>query len=119
MAGLGEMTSTGVLIAGAGPTGLALALNLARRGVPFRLVDEAAGPGEHSRAMVIQARTLEFYNQFGFADEMVAQGIIADAAHVLEGGDSGSAHEVTKIRFKDLGDGVSPYPFALAYPQDD
>ena len=62
------MASTPVLIVGAGPTGLVLALNLARRGVPFRIVSAANGPGEHSRAMVIQARTLEFYRQFGFAD---------------------------------------------------
>jgi 2-polyprenyl-6-methoxyphenol hydroxylase-like FAD-dependent oxidoreductase len=69
--------------------------------------------------MVVQARTLEFYDQFGFAEEVLAQGVIADAAHVLEGGEQGRPREVTTIRFKDLGDGISPYPFALAYPQDD
>jgi 2-polyprenyl-6-methoxyphenol hydroxylase-like FAD-dependent oxidoreductase len=57
-----------VLIVGAGPTGLNLALSLARRDVPFRLITESEGPGEHSRAMVVQARTLEFYAQYGFAD---------------------------------------------------
>ena len=50
-----------VLIVGAGPTGLNLALSLARRGVRFRIISEADGPGEHSRAMVVQARTLEFF----------------------------------------------------------
>ena len=64
-----------VLIIGAGPTGLNLALSLARRGVPFRLIDEKEGPGEHSRAMVVQARTLEFYRQYGFADEVVEAGV--------------------------------------------
>ena len=111
--------SPSVLIVGAGPTGLNLALSLARRGVPFRHISEADGPGERSRAMVVQARTLEFYSQFGFADEVVAQGVVAESAHVLEGGDNGSPHEVSKIRFEDLGSGISPYPFALAYPQDD
>lgn len=108
-----------VLIVGAGPTGLNLALGLARRGVPFRIVSDADGPGEHSRAMVVQARTLEFYDQFGFADEVVRAGVIADAAHVREGGDRGDAHEVTTFHFRDLGSGISPFPFALAYPQDD
>src|SRR5262249_48527255 len=76
------MVNTRVLIVGAGPTGLTLALSLGRRGVPFRLISEADGPGEHSRAMVVQARTLEFYDQFGFADEVVRQGIPAGMAHL-------------------------------------
>jgi 2-polyprenyl-6-methoxyphenol hydroxylase-like FAD-dependent oxidoreductase len=108
-----------VLIVGAGPTGLNLALSLARRGVPFRIVSEANGPGEHSRALAVQARTLEFYGQFGFADEVIAHGVVADSVHIREGGDDHSGHEVTTVSFKDLGDGISPYPFALAYAQDD
>src|SRR5579859_4045029 len=76
------MTNAPVLIVGSGPTGLNLALSLARRSVPFRLITEAEGPGEHSRAMVVQARTLEFYGQFGFADEVVRQGVKAGAAHL-------------------------------------
>ena len=112
------MTNAPVLIVGSGPTGLNLALSLAR-GVPFRLITEAEGPGAHSRAMVVQARTLEFYGQFGFADEVVRQGVKADAAHLREGGQDGRGREVVSFSFKDLGEGLSPYPFALAYPQDD
>src|SRR5215472_7603440 len=113
------MTNASVLIVGSGPTGLNLALSLARRGVPFRLITEAEGPGAHSRAMVVQARTLEFYGQFGFADEVVRQGVKAGAAHLREGGQDGRGREVVSFSFKDLGEGLSPYPFALAYPQDD
>jgi 2-polyprenyl-6-methoxyphenol hydroxylase-like FAD-dependent oxidoreductase len=108
-----------VLIVGAGPTGLNLALSLARRGVPFRIISGSEGPGEHSRAMVVQARTLEFYDQFGFADEVIRQGVPADKAHLREGGETGRAREVVSVSFRDLGEGLSPYPFALAYPQDD
>ena len=72
------MNSTPVLIA-ARADGLVLALSLARRGVPFRIIDAASGPGQHSRAMAVQARTLEFYRQFGFADEMIKCGVIAAA----------------------------------------
>ncbi len=113
------MASTGVLIAGAGPTGLVLALNLARRGVPFRLIDEGAGPGEHSRAMVVQARTLEFYDQFGFARDMIDEGIVVPEVHLREADRRGSLHEMLKLKFDDLGAGISPFPFALTYPQDD
>ena len=49
-----------VVIVGAGPSGLNLALALVRRNVQCRLISEASGPGEESRAMVVQARTLEF-----------------------------------------------------------
>ena len=57
------MSETPVLIAGAGPTGLVLALWLSRAGVPFRLIDKAPAPGTASRAMAVQARTLEFYRR--------------------------------------------------------
>ena len=113
------MTRVPVLIVGAGPTGLNLGMSLARRGVPFRIISEAEGPGERSRAMVVQARTLEFYDQFGFADEVIQQGIKAGAAHLREGGLDGHSREVISFSFRDLGEGLSPYPFALAYPQDD
>ncbi|MFZ1031624.1 MAG: FAD-dependent monooxygenase [Candidatus Acidiferrales bacterium] len=107
-----------VLIVGAGPSGLNLALALIRRNVQCRLISEAEGPGEESRAMVVQARTLEFYGQYGFAGEVIEQGVVAETAHVREGGSSGS-REVLSISFKEMGTGLSPYPFALAYPQDD
>jgi 2-polyprenyl-6-methoxyphenol hydroxylase-like FAD-dependent oxidoreductase len=50
-----------VLVVGAGPTGLALALVLARMGVPVRIVDRKPGPSRESRALGVQARTLELY----------------------------------------------------------
>jgi 2-polyprenyl-6-methoxyphenol hydroxylase-like FAD-dependent oxidoreductase len=69
--------------------------------------------------MVVQARTLEFYGQYRFADEMIEQGIVAGAAHLRKGGDDGRGRELVSFSFKDLGEGLSLYPFALAYPQDD
>ncbi len=107
-----------ILIAGAGPTGLVLALALAHRRVPFRIITEAAGPGEHSRAMAVHARTLEFYRQFGFADEVVAQGIRTNAIHLREVSEHGVGREVTSVGFADIGGDISPYPFVLTYPQD-
>jgi 2-polyprenyl-6-methoxyphenol hydroxylase-like FAD-dependent oxidoreductase len=87
------MAHAPVLIVSAGPTGLILALSLARRGEPFRLISEDEGPGEHSRAMAVQARTLEFYDQFGFADEVIRQGIPADRAHLRQAGENGPSRD--------------------------
>src|SRR3954470_11837008 len=78
----GAMGGSGVLIVGAGPTGLVLALWLSRAGVPFRLVDRNPGPGRASRAMAVQARTLEFYRQLGVADAAVAAGFRLDHLHL-------------------------------------
>ena len=75
-----------MLIAGAGPTGLMLALHLARRKVPFRIIDKASGPGQQSRAMGVQARTLEFYQQLGFAQEVVDAGIVMERFHLRVSG---------------------------------
>jgi 2-polyprenyl-6-methoxyphenol hydroxylase-like FAD-dependent oxidoreductase len=108
-----------VLICGAGPTGLALALSLARRGIEIRIVDEAPAPGLHSRAMVVHARILELYRQFGIADRMVGEGIRIERIRVREGGGGEAGEEIVAVGLSDLGRGLSPYPFVLCYPQDD
>lgn len=63
-----------VLIAGAGPTGLTLACELARRGVPFRIVEAVAGPQAGSRGKGIQPRTLEVFDDLGVVDRVLAHG---------------------------------------------
>lgn len=57
--------------------------------------------------MVVQARTHEFYGQYGFVLEVVEQGVVAEMAHVREGGESGS-REVLSISFKEMGTGLNP-----------
>jgi 2-polyprenyl-6-methoxyphenol hydroxylase-like FAD-dependent oxidoreductase len=69
------MSDPQVLIVGAGPTGLVMALWLARLNVPFRIIEKNSGPGQTSRAMAVHARTLEFYRQLGIAEEVVDHGI--------------------------------------------
>ncbi len=103
-----------VLIAGAGPTGLVLALWLARLGIRIRIIDKNPYPAAHSRALAVQARTLEFYSQLGFAHELVNAGHRVAAANVWVSG-----RRVAHAPFGDLGGGLSPFPFALIYPQDE
>ncbi|HEX8787629.1 MAG TPA: FAD-dependent monooxygenase [Telluria sp.] len=107
------MDSTEVLIAGAGPTGLTLALWLLRQGVAVRLIDKAAGPGETSRAMAVQARTLELYRQLDLADEVVAAGLRDPALNVWVRG-----RHRARLDLRDAGQQLTPYPFVLIYPQD-
>ena len=63
-----------VLIVGAGPTGLALAAQLAAYGTSFRILDRRLKPAEESRALAIQPRTLEVLRPFGVSSELVAAG---------------------------------------------
>lgn len=108
------MTDTDILIAGAGPTGLMLALRLAHYGVRFRIIDAKSGPGQASRAMVVQARTLEFYQQLGLADKLVQRGIPIDSIHFNENG-----RDLASLSWGDAGKDITPYPFVLSFPQDD
>jgi 2-polyprenyl-6-methoxyphenol hydroxylase-like FAD-dependent oxidoreductase len=66
---------TEVLIVGAGPTGLVLALWLTRLGVKVRIIDKAAESGTTSRALAVHARILEFYDQIDIAREIVDRGL--------------------------------------------
>jgi 2-polyprenyl-6-methoxyphenol hydroxylase-like FAD-dependent oxidoreductase len=106
--------NTDVLIVGAGPTGLVLGLWLTHLGVRVRIVDKTAEPGTTSRALGVQARTLEFYRQIGLADAVVARGRIMSAINLWAAG-----KQVAHAVFGDMGAGISPFPFALIYPQDE
>ncbi|HEV2985716.1 MAG TPA: FAD-dependent monooxygenase [Vicinamibacterales bacterium] len=103
-----------VLIVGAGPTGLVLAVWLTRLGVRVRIVDKTAEPGTTSRAVAVQARTLELYGQIGLADAVVERGRPAGAANLWVAG-----RQVARAVFGDMGAGLSPFPYALIFPQDE
>jgi 2-polyprenyl-6-methoxyphenol hydroxylase-like FAD-dependent oxidoreductase len=68
------MYETKVLIVGAGPTGLTLAVDLARRGIPFRLIEAGQTPFEGSRGKGIQPRTLEIFDSLGVIDPVLGAG---------------------------------------------
>ena len=66
-----ELPPTQALVIGAGPTGLTLASELARHGVAVRIIEQNAGPSIHSKALIVQPRTLEVFYAMGI-DEAVA-----------------------------------------------
>lgn len=103
-----------VLIVGAGPTGLVLALWLARSGVSLRIIEKNSGPGQASRAMAVQARTLEFYQQLGIAEQIVNCGIRMKGLRLRAG-----SREIAGFQFDNIGSDISSFPFALSLPQDD
>jgi 2-polyprenyl-6-methoxyphenol hydroxylase-like FAD-dependent oxidoreductase len=106
--------ATDVLIVGAGPTGLFLALLLTKLGVGVRIIDETAEPGTTSRALAVQARTLEFYRQVDLADDVIQRGLRLGAVNLWRRGEQ-AAH----VELGLLGEGLSPFPFGIIFPQDE
>jgi 2-polyprenyl-6-methoxyphenol hydroxylase-like FAD-dependent oxidoreductase len=103
---------TDVLIVGAGPTGLVLALWLARLGVRVRILDKTAEPATTSRALAVQGRTLEFYSQIGISDAVVKRGVRVDALNFWVTGKN-----IARAAFGGAGARLSPFPYALIFPQ--
>jgi 2-polyprenyl-6-methoxyphenol hydroxylase-like FAD-dependent oxidoreductase len=103
-----------VLIAGAGPTGLVLALWLTKLGVPVRIIDKVAEPGTTSRALAVQARTLEFYQQIGLAQAVVDRGHQVAALNLWV-----KSARAARVPIGNLGVGVTPFPFPTIFPQDE
>ncbi|MBA2494069.1 MAG: FAD-dependent monooxygenase [Acidobacteria bacterium] len=103
---------TNVIIVGAGPTGLALACQFIRFRVDFVIFDKKEAITPHSKAIGVQARTLEIYEQIGLADDLIAQGAIAEKARMIVSGEVRG-----EIEFGELGKDLSPYPFVLIVEQ--
>ena len=77
---------TKVLIIGAGPTGLLLASQLSRFGIDYIIIDQKTTITDKSKALAVQARTMEVYQQMGIAEEAVEQGIIGRAVNFVING---------------------------------
>lgn len=96
---------TEVVIVGAGPTGLMLAVVLARLGVPAVVLDRKSGPTTESRAILLQARSMELYDQLGIAEEAIARSGSLDG--VVPGYGAQSFRRVPLGRFAR---GTTPFP---------
>ena len=106
--------ATEILTVGAGPTGLVLALWLAKLGIKVRIIDKTAEPGTTSRALAVQARTLELYQQLDLADAVIARGHKVPAVNLWVKGEP-----ATRLEFENVGAGLTPYPFLHIFPQDE
>jgi 2-polyprenyl-6-methoxyphenol hydroxylase-like FAD-dependent oxidoreductase len=106
--------NTDVLIVGAGPTGLMLANQLARWGVRALIVDRNPAPSRQTKALGVQARTLEIYAHLGIVEKALELGKRATGANLWAGG-----ARAARIPLGDIGRDLSPYPFLLILGQDD
>jgi 2-polyprenyl-6-methoxyphenol hydroxylase-like FAD-dependent oxidoreductase len=99
-----------VLVAGAGPTGLTLAISLALHGVAVRIVDRLAAPAGVSKALAVWPGSLEAFSALGVVDGFLAAGIHMQHLRIGDG-----ERQLAEI---DVGEGVdSAYPFTLILPQ--
>ncbi len=105
---------TDVLVVGAGPTGLVIALWLTALGVRVRIIDKTAEPGTTSRALAVQVRTLELYDHLGLAGDITERGRRFVAANLWVRGTKAG-----RVAFGDVGMDLSPFPYALIVPQDE
>ena len=105
----GQAGMTEVVVVGAGPTGLTVAVRLAQLGVPHVVVDAASGPASESRAALVHAATLEILDELGAAGELISAGV-----RVNRIGFSDNGHIIARIGLTGV---PSRYPFALGVPQ--
>src|SRR6202166_3826007 len=108
-----QMAQSEVLIVGAGPTGLVLALWLTRLGAKVRIIDKTAEPGTTSRALAVQARTLELYRQLDLTEAVVAAGHPGPAVNLWVKGEAAA-----RLAGETVGSGLTPYRFLHIFPQD-
>lgn len=103
-----------VLVVGAGPTGLMLANQLGRRGIRALLIDRHAGSSLETRALGVQARTLEIYAKLGLIDRALELGKRGSGANIWAEG-----RKMARVPLGEAGQSVTPYPFILILGQDD
>lgn len=100
---------TDVLIVGAGPTGLVLAIELARRGVDFRIIEQRTARSTRSKALAIHARTLELFDLLGLTDAFVRAGYTSPGFTLSAG-----TRQPLRTSLHQLD---SAFPFVLILPQ--
>ncbi len=105
-------TDAQVLIVGAGPSGLMMAAQLLRNGVIPIIIDSKQGPTDQSKALAVQARSLEIYRQMGLIDRILEGGKHAEGISLNEDGKT-----VASLSFNNVGEGQTAFPFVHLYQQ--
>jgi 2-polyprenyl-6-methoxyphenol hydroxylase-like FAD-dependent oxidoreductase len=103
---------TKVLIIGAGPSGLMMAAQLLRYGVQPVIIDSKQGPTNHSKALAVQARSLEIYRQMGIIDRIINGGKQAGGVIFNQEGTP-----IASLSLSNIGEGETPFPFIHLYQQ--
>jgi 2-polyprenyl-6-methoxyphenol hydroxylase-like FAD-dependent oxidoreductase len=106
--------NTQVIIVGAGPTGLSLACQLVRYGIDFVIIEKNSGVTRHSKALGVQARTLEIYEQLGVAKQALKRGQIAGKIRIITNGKVRGGIDLSA-----MGHGLSPYPYLFVLEQSE
>jgi 2-polyprenyl-6-methoxyphenol hydroxylase-like FAD-dependent oxidoreductase len=100
-----------VLVVGAGPVGLTVAVELARYRVPVRIIDKALSRTDKSKALAVWSRSLELLDRSGAAQTFAATGLKASGAVIR------TRHDViAEVSFDLL---PSPFPYVLLIPQSE
>ncbi len=107
-----ETTTTQVIIIGAGPTGLSMAAQLLRHKVDFILLEKNQGITNLSKAIVVQARSLEIFRELGIVDEAMKRGQKTTAMNLYYKGE-----RKVQVDLAGLGKGLSEFEFALSLEQ--
>jgi len=105
---------TQVVIVGAGPAGLSLATQLFRHNIEFILLEKNETTTSLSKAIVVQARTLEIFQELGIAEEAIKRGAITTDMNLYYKG-----KKRVSVNLSGLGAGLSDFPFALSLEQSE
>lgn len=108
-----QPASVDVLIVGAGPTGLTLACELLRRGMSCRIVDKIEAPRTTSRAIGLQARSLEIFASMGIVEPALAQSVAGIRVNSYSG-----ERLLFHLDFRFLANESIPYPYGVLLPQN-
>jgi 2-polyprenyl-6-methoxyphenol hydroxylase-like FAD-dependent oxidoreductase len=100
-----------VLVVGAGPVGMTMASELARYGIPVRIVDKEAQRTDKSKALVLWSRTLELLDRGGGSAPFVEAGFKAEAVNFIAGD-----KVIGRVSMESV---QTPYPFGLMLPQSE
>lgn len=108
-----DINRTQVVIVGAGPTGLSMAAQLLRHNIDFIIIEKNKKTTSLSKAIVVQARTLEIFQELGIVEEAIKRGQITTDMNLFYKG-----KKKVGINLSGLGEGLSAFAFALSLEQN-
>src|SRR5476651_524108 len=103
---------TQVVIIGAGPSGLMMAAQLLRNGVQAIIIDSKQGPTPYSKALAVQARSLEIFRQMGIIDKVLPNGKQARGVSLNMDG-----KQVAELSLDEMGEPQTLFPYLFMYEQ--